>query len=38
VTERSVREWPLPENPLAFLALLGLLGTEWAVRRGRGLP
>jgi len=38
VVERSVREWPFLENPLFFLALLGLLGTEWALRRGRGLP
>jgi hypothetical protein len=38
VTDRSVREWPFQENPLLFLALLGLLGSEWALRRGRGLP
>ncbi len=38
VTERSVREIPFVENPLLFLLLLGLLGTEWALRRRRGLP
>jgi hypothetical protein len=38
VVERSVKEWPFQEQPLVFLALLGLLGFEWALRRGRGLP
>lgn len=38
VVERSVREWPFQESSLLFLALLGLLGSEWALRRGRGLP
>jgi hypothetical protein len=38
VVERSVREWPFQESSLLFLALLGLLGFEWALRRGRGLP
>ena len=38
VVERSARELPFVENPLFFLALLGLLGSEWALRRRRGLP
>lgn len=38
VVERSVREIPFVENPLFFVALLGLLGSEWALRRRRGLP
>jgi hypothetical protein len=38
VVERSVREFPFQESSLLFLALLGLLGSEWALRRGRGLP
>ncbi|HMB71522.1 MAG TPA: hypothetical protein VKU85_19590, partial [bacterium] len=38
VVERSVREWPFQESSLLFVALLGLLGFEWALRRGRGLP
>jgi hypothetical protein len=38
VVERSVREWPFQESSLLFLALLALLGFEWALRRGRGLP
>lgn len=38
VVERSVRELPFVENPLLFLALLALLGSEWALRRRRGLP
>ncbi len=38
VAERSVRETPLRENPWAFAALLGFLGTEWAMRKRRGLP
>lgn len=38
VVERSVREWPFQESSILFLALLGLLGSEWALRRGRGLP
>jgi hypothetical protein len=38
VLERSVREMSLFENPLLFLTLLALLGSEWALRRGRGLP
>jgi hypothetical protein len=38
VVERSVREWPFQENPLLFVAILGLLGSEWALRRRRGLP
>jgi len=36
--ERSVRETPLRESPWTFAALLGLLGTEWALRKRRGLP
>jgi hypothetical protein len=38
VVEHSVKEWPFQEQPLVFLALLALLGGEWALRRGRGLP
>jgi hypothetical protein len=38
VVDRSIRELPFLENPLFFLALLGLLGAEWALRRRRGLP
>ncbi|MBZ0269557.1 hypothetical protein K8I85_15490, partial [bacterium] len=38
IAETSVREMPFLENPLFFLALLGLLGSEWAMRRRRGLP
>jgi hypothetical protein len=38
VVDRSVREWPFLESPFVFLALLGLLGSEWAIRRKRGLP
>lgn len=38
VTRRSVRESPLRESPWAFAALLGFLGTEWALRKRRGLP
>ena len=32
------RELPFVENPLFLLALLALLGSEWALRRRRGLP
>jgi hypothetical protein len=38
VLDRSVRETPFLESPLLFLALLLLLGSEWALRRSRGLP
>jgi hypothetical protein len=38
VVERSARELPFVENSLFFLALLGLLGSEWGLRRRRGLP
>ena len=38
IVERSAQEMPFVENPLFFLALLGLLGSEWALRRRRGLP
>jgi len=38
VVDRSVRELPFLESPLLFLALLALLGFEWALRRRRGLP
>jgi hypothetical protein len=38
VVDRSVREMSLLENPFLFLLLLVLLGSEWALRRGRGLP
>ena len=38
VVDRSVRELPFLENPILLLALLGLLGAEWALRRNRGLP
>jgi hypothetical protein len=38
VVSRSVRELPFLESPWLFLLLLTLLGAEWALRRGRGLP
>jgi len=38
VLDRSAHEISLLENPLLFLLLLVLLGSEWALRRGRGLP
>lgn len=38
VTERSTKETPLRESPYAFAFLLGCLGTEWALRKRRGLP
>lgn len=38
VVQRSVRESPIGESPWAFAALLGFLGTEWALRKRRGLP
>lgn len=38
VVERSARELPFVENPLFFAALLALLGSEWTLRRRRGLP
>lgn len=38
VVDRSAREISFLENPLLFLLLLVLLGSEWALRRGRGLP
>jgi hypothetical protein len=38
VVDRSVREFPFLESPLFFIAFLGLLGSEWALRRNRGLP
>jgi hypothetical protein len=37
VADRTVRELPFLDNPWLFLALLGLLGSEWALRRQRGL-
>lgn len=38
VVQRKVQELPFLESPWLFLLLLGLLGSEWALRRGRGLP
>jgi len=38
IIDRSTRESPLRENPWTFAALLGLLGSEWALRKRRGLP
>jgi hypothetical protein len=38
IIDRSTRESPLRESPWTFAALLGLLGSEWALRKRRGLP
>jgi hypothetical protein len=38
VRDRSARELPFVESPFFFVALLGFLGSEWALRRRRGLP
>jgi hypothetical protein len=38
ITDRTVRELPFLDSPVLFLVLLALLGTEWALRRRRGLP
>ncbi len=38
IVDRSTRESPIRESPWAFAALLGLLGSEWALRKRRGLP